>query len=109
MDYSKAVEFSIAQQLLVSQINLVDASINDWISQMNNLIANSVTNLNENIAPTPQTNGDVICSLLKEKEIEGYEEYIEIWNRLVVDRNKIFLNLNTLNNNIYTWATSSEG
>jgi hypothetical protein len=109
MDYSKAVEFSIAQQLLVSQIKLVDAEINDWITQMNNLLMNSVTNLNENIIPTPQTNGDVICSLLKEKQIEGYEKYIESWNKIVEDRNNIYQNLNTLNNKIYTWATSSEG
>lgn len=33
MDYSKAIEFGAAQQLLQSQIKMINAEISDWISQ----------------------------------------------------------------------------
>lgn len=106
MDYSKAIEFGAAQQLLQSQIKMINAEISDWINQKNDLLNQSVTNLKENITPSFQTNGDIICSLLKEKNIEGYDGYISEWQELVSNRNAILKNISTLNDDILTWSIS---
>lgn len=106
MDYSKAIEFGAAQQLLQSQIKMINAEISEWISQKNNLLNQSVTNLKENITPSFQTNGDIICNLLREKNIEGYDGYINEWQELVSNRNAILKNISTLNDDILTWSIS---
>lgn len=106
MDYSKAIEFGAAQQLLQSQIKMINAEISEWISQKNDLLNQSVTNLKENITPSLQTNGDIICNLLKEKNIEGYDNYVSEWQELVSNRNAILKNISTLNDDILTWSIS---